>query len=199
MTGENNERSIDRRRTALVLYDIINAGLRPRDAATARAIEQSGLVPNILRLVAALRPHGVPVMWIVPRRRPDRLGLPDNVNDLGRGWAGLDVRESALIDEVVVAPDDQVISKPRRDPFIGSELDLQLRARGVDTILLGGYATNWGVESTARTAFDLGYDVVVLADCCTNADVELHRFAIEKILPRFARVTTSDDALRRLT
>ena len=190
--------ALEPRRTALVVYDLINAGLKPRDAAVARAIAESGLVPNTLRLVEALRPRGVPVMWIVPRRRPDRLGLPDNVTAVGRGWSGLDERESALIDEVSVAPEDQIVFKPRRDPFIGTELDLQLRARGVDTILLGGYATNWGVESTARTAFDLGYDVIVLSDCCTNAEVELHRFAIEKILPRFARVMSSQDALRLL-
>jgi nicotinamidase-related amidase len=189
--------SIERTRTAVVLYDIINAGIKPRDAAAAKAIKDSGLVANLVRLVAAVRPYRVPVMWIVPRRRPDRLGLPDNVTDLGRGWAGLDERESALIDEVVVQPEDQLVFKPRRDPFIGTDLDLHLRARGVDTILLGGYATNWGVESTARTAFDLGYDVIVLSDCCTNADVDLHRFAIEKILPRFARVMTADDALGR--
>jgi nicotinamidase-related amidase len=190
--------SIERARAAVVLYDIINAGIKPRDAAAAKAIQDSGLVANLVRVVAAVRPYGVPVMWIVPRRRPDRLGLPDNVTDLGRGWAGLDERESALIDEVVVQPEDQLVFKPRRDPFIGTDLDLHLRARGVDTILLGGYATNWGVESTARTAFDLGYDVIVLSDCCTNADVDLHRFAIEKILPRFARVMTADDVLDRI-
>jgi nicotinamidase-related amidase len=193
-----NDGAIQRSRTALVLYDIINAGIKPRDAAVAQAIQRSGLVANILRTVTALRPQRIPVMWIVPRRRPDRLGLPDNVTSLGRGWAGLDERESALIDEVVVQPEDQIIFKPRRDPFIGTDLDLHLRARGVDTILLSGYATNWGVESTARTAFDLGYDVIVLSDCCTNADVELHRLAIEKIFPRFARVMTSDDALGKL-
>ena len=92
MTGST---TIDRSRVAIVLYDIINAGIKPRDEAVARAIRESGLVVNLSRVVAAARERSVPIMWIVPRRRPDRLGLPDNVTAAGRGWAGLDEREQS--------------------------------------------------------------------------------------------------------
>ena len=81
---------------------------------------------------------------------------------------------------------------------MGTDLDLRLRARSVRTILLGGYSTEIGVESCARTAHDLGYDVVVLSDCCLSVPADLHEFALTRVLPRFARVMSSIEALRLL-
>lgn len=156
---------------AVVLYDLHNLSLKNRDdPAQAKAIQESGLIPNLVRLVAGIRPHRIPIMWIHVKRRTE--DLPDNIADVG-GWQILSEWERALIDEMVVAPEDQAIHKLRRDAFIGTDLDLHLRARKVNTILLGGYATNWGVESTARTADDLGYNVIVLSDCCYNVRADL--------------------------
>jgi len=73
-----------------------------------------------------------------------------------------------------------------------------LRARKINTILFGGYSTNVGVESGVRTARDLGYDVVVISDCCYNVNRELHDWSLSKIMPIFARVLTSDQILRLL-
>ena len=73
-------------------------------------------------------------------------------------------------------------------------IDYQLRARKIDTILLGGYATNFGVENCARTARDLGYNVVLLSDCCFNVDRELHEWSLTRIMPFFTRVMTSEQA-----
>jgi len=69
---------------------------------------------------------------------------------------------------------------------------------GGDTILLGGMSTNIGVESCARTAKDLNYNVVVLRDCCLNVDLEDHEWTLKRILPTFARVMTSTEALSLL-
>jgi nicotinamidase-related amidase len=199
----STEARIDPRSTALVLNDMINSGLRKRDDdAYNLKIEQSGLIANTARLVAETRARGIPVIWIRVGRRPDRADVVDNLVDAeGFAWhrpnrpvvAGS--YEAANVDELPVEPEDQVVLKPRIDPFIGTDLDLQLRARRVDTILLGGYSTNAGVESCARTAHDLGYNVVTVSDCCWNAASDLHEFAIQRILPRFSRVMTADAAL----
>ena len=85
--------------------------------------------------------------------------------------------------------------KVRFDAFVGTNLDLLLRGNKIDTILLGGVATNFGVESTARTARELNYNVVVLTDCCLNVAQEQHEFTVKHILPRFARIMTSEQAL----
>jgi nicotinamidase-related amidase len=197
---------IDPRRTAVVLNDMINANLRkPNDEAYNRRVADSGFVANVARLVAEARRRAITIIWIRVERRADRADVVDNLTDTeGFAWHRPNppvVRgsfESENIDELPVQPEDQVVLKPRLDPFIGTDLDLQLRARGVDTVLLGGYSTNIGVESCARTAHDLGYSVILLADCCWNMAVELHEFSIKNIMPRFARVMTSDAALERI-
>jgi nicotinamidase-related amidase len=77
--------------------------------------------------------------------------------------------------------------------FHGTELDLQLRRRGITTVVLGGIATNFGVESTARHAWEHDYAVVIAEDTCTSRSAELHTVAVEAIFPRIARVAQSGD------
>jgi len=89
-------------------------------------------------------------------------------------------------------PSDLVITKHQWGAFYGTGLDLQLRRRGIRTIVLGGIATNIGVESTARSAHEHGYELVVAEDLCSGASAEMHAFAFGHILPRLARITTSE-------
>jgi nicotinamidase-related amidase len=191
---------------AVVLNDLINANLRKRDDAAHNArIADSGFVANTLRLVAALRAFHVPVFWVRVARRADRVDVPNNLVDLPGAWHSSTPPivegsyEAALLDEVVVAPEDQVVVKSRIDPFVGTDLDLQLRTRAIQTVALGGYATNVGVEACARTAHDLGYNVVVLSDCCWNIVTEAHEASLKFNIPRFARVMVSGELLSRLS
>jgi nicotinamidase-related amidase len=71
-------------------------------------------------------------------------------------------------------------------------LDLQLRRRGINCIVLGGIATNFGVESTARSAAEHGYELVISEDLCSSSSADMHAFSFTHILPRLARVTQSD-------
>jgi nicotinamidase-related amidase len=91
-----------------------------------------------------------------------------------------------------------VIKKRQWGAFHGTELDLQLRRRGVKTIVLAGIATNFGVESTARAAWEHAYDVVIAEDACTTVTAEMHTFSMEKIFPRIARVRSTADVLAAL-
>jgi len=79
--------------------------------------------------------------------------------------------------------------------FTGTDLDLQLRRRGVKTVVIAGIATNFGVESTARSAWELSYDVVIVEDASTSRSAELHAFAVQHILPQIARVVASEDVM----
>jgi nicotinamidase-related amidase len=87
---------------------------------------------------------------------------------------------------------DLVITKRQWGAFYGTELDLQLRRRGMRRIVLGGIATNIGVESTARSAAEHGYELVIPEDLCSSTSAEMHAFSVKYILPRLARITTSD-------
>jgi nicotinamidase-related amidase len=83
---------------------------------------------------------------------------------------------------------DLLITKSHWSAFINTELDAKLRARGIRTVLIGGVATNYGVESTVRDGVGLGYDFVMLEDAMSSLSNELHRFSIENIFPALGRV-----------
>ena len=87
---------------------------------------------------------------------------------------------------------DIVITKRQWGAFYGTDLDLQLRRRGVNAIVLCGIATNFGVESTARSGAELRFDVVLLEDVMTSMTADAHRFAVQMIFPRLGRVRTAD-------
>jgi len=89
-------------------------------------------------------------------------------------------------------PSDVVITKRHWGGFYGTELDLQLRRREIRAIVLGGIVTNMGVESTARSAAEHGYELVVAEDLCSALDADMHAFSFRHILPHLARVTSSE-------
>ena len=91
---------------------------------------------------------------------------------------------------------DLTVTKARVSAFAGSDLDLLLRAQGVDTVVLFGIATSGVVLSTALQAADLDYRVVILKDCCADLDADVHACLIEKILPRQAAVLSSSEFLQ---
>lgn len=93
---------------------------------------------------------------------------------------------------------DILITKRHWGAFAGTELEQILRRRGVDTVVLGGVATNIGVESTARQGTGLGFAFVIVEDACSAREAEGHRFAVEKIFPRLARVRKTDEVIAAL-
>lgn len=86
---------------------------------------------------------------------------------------------------------DLLITKRQWGAFHGTPLDQQLRRRGVTTIVLAGIATNFGVESTARSAIEQGYAVVFAEDAMTTMSAEMHAFATEKVFPVIGRVASA--------
>ncbi len=90
-------------------------------------------------------------------------------------------------------PGDLCVTKRQWGAFYGTELDLQLRRRGIQTIVLGGISTNIGVESTARTAYEHGYALVLVEDACSGQSAEMHDFAFKNIFPRISRVVKAAD------
>ncbi len=90
-------------------------------------------------------------------------------------------------------PGDLLITKRQWSAFHGTELDLQLRRRGIRTIVLGGVSTQIGVESTARQAYEHGYEQLIVKDVTTSSVPEGHDMSMKHILPRLARVVQSGD------
>jgi nicotinamidase-related amidase len=100
----------------------------------------------------------------------------------------------------LMQPGDLLITKRQWSAFYGTELDLQLRRRGIRSIVLGGVSTQIGVESTARQAYEHGYELLIVKDATTSSDAEGHAMSMKHVLPRIARLVRSDDIkLKRST
>ena len=90
-----------------------------------------------------------------------------------------------------------VVTKRHWGAFYGTDLEQQLLRRGIQTIILGGVATNFGVESTARAAFDRGYKIIFAEDAMSSISAEAHNFSVSTLFPRIGRVRTVDQILER--
>jgi nicotinamidase-related amidase len=177
---------LDARSTALVLIDLQRGVLAMPVAPHAAAT----VYDRSMQLAQRFRTAGSPVVMVrvsfskdfADALRPE-VYQPPNYGALPANWD--EFPES-------LSPSDIVITKRQWGAFHGTELDLQLRRRGVRRIVLGGIATNIGVESTARSAYEHGYELVVAEDLCSSTSAEMHAFCIRHIMPRIARVTDSN-------
>ena len=182
-------------RTALVVIDLqrgtvaMPTGPHPasdvvtRAAALADALRAAGGTVVLVRVTPsedgrdALRPRtDMPAQH--PGPRP-----PD--------WA-------EIVPELGPEPGDLVITKRQWGAFYGTELDLQLRRRGIDTILLAGISTNVGVESTARDAFERGYEQVFVEDAMTARSPDDHTHTLQTVFARIGRVRSTAEVLAAL-
>ena len=100
---------------------------------------------------------------------------------------------SEFVPELNIQPSDFLITKHRWGAFYGTELDLQLRRRRVETIKLCGIATNFGVESTARFAFEFGFNQIFVLDAMAARSKEDHEYPIKYIFPRLGLVRSTDE------
>ena len=184
-----------RERAALLIWDM-EYGIGPN------AFNYQEILPNLQSLSAAARRAGVPVFYSVQQ------GF-----DLAKEEAGVWVRirmkrakasdpnqllnqkenphDSEIVEALAPQPQDSVFHKRRPDGFCGTDFDLMLRSKGVKTIVIGGVATEGGVEGTARSARNLGYDVVVLKDGVGSRNRELHDMALKLMEQTFFDVATT--------
>ncbi|MFC4121735.1 cysteine hydrolase family protein [Nonomuraea zeae] len=156
-----------------------------------------GYLPRLRKAVEAARAGGVPVIYVVVGFRP---GYPEisarnkMFGPLAGAPADAGSGEATRIHpDVAPEPGDVVVTKRRVSAFAGSDLDVVLRAGGIDHLVLTGIATSGVVLSTLRQAADLDFGLTVLADACLDADPEVHRVLVEKVFPQQAEVTTVDD------
>jgi nicotinamidase-related amidase len=186
--------SLDPRKTALVLIDV-QKGILSRPLAPHGA-EQ--IVQNTAALGRSFNEAGAAVVLVnVAFLGADRLSQ-DVDEPMAVPPGGLPADWAEFAPEIGALRADLIVTKRQWGAFYGTELDLQLRRRGITTIVLGGIATNFGVESTAREAWQHNYSVVVAEDASTSMGVGLHEFSIEKILPRIARVRKSAEVIAGL-
>lgn len=160
------------------------------------------VIRNTASLISHARAAGVPVIYVSVGFRK---GYPEvsknnkifsSIKENGIFLA--DNESTAIQADVAPAENDAVIVKRRVGAFSFTELDMILRAQGIETLILTGVTTSGVVLSTVGQAFDLDYRLVVVSDCCADPDHDTHLFLLEKILPQHAFVTRSSEVSEAL-
>ncbi len=151
------------------------------------------IISRSAQLARAFRERGLPVVLVhVTAAAPGRTEAGIRNFPRPADWA-------ELVPELDQHPSDYVVTKQRWGAFIGTPLDDYLRQRGVTQVLIAGISTSAGVESTARSAFDLGYNVVLVVDAMTDRDPDSHSRSVEKIFPRLGETDTTANVLKLLS
>jgi nicotinamidase-related amidase len=182
-------------RTALVVIDL-QYGIVGRTPAPHAAPD---VVVRAAAVARALRQAGGTVVWVRVTPSPDNkdaLMPPTDAPAVTPGERPANWAE--LVAELDRQPGDLLITKRQWGAFYGTELDLQLRRRGVNTIILCGISTNIGVESTARDAFERGYHQVFVEDATAARTTEEHEFTMRIDFPRMGRVRSTAEVLAAL-
>ncbi len=152
----------------------------------------SEIIGRAAQLARAFRERGLPVVLVnVTGTAPGRIDAKRPSFALSPDWA-------ELVPELEQRPGDHLVSKQRWGAFIGKSLDDYLRQRGVTQVFLTGVSTSAGVESTARSAYDYGYNVALVMDAMTDRNADAHRHSVEQIFPRLGETDTTANVLKML-
>lgn len=188
---------IDKSKTALVVIDLQKGiAAMPTQPHAAEKV-----IANAAKLANAFRQNQMPVFLVHVQPSPDGKDRLNPAVDGENPWAkrkmGPDF--SKFVQELGPKEGDFIITKKNWGAFYGTDLDLQLRRRKIDTIVLCGIATNFGVESTARFAYEFGYNQIFVEDACSSLSPDAHDFVIKNIFPRMGKIRSTEDVLSALS
>lgn len=195
-------------KTALIIFDALNGYLHPQDTSKVSFLAERNIIPNMQRLLAGARKVGMAAFYPGGAHSDDGsdtvLRLTDTDMDLNAGGGAENPikalffkgsKEAEIALEVAPAAGDVLIPKRRWNSFHQTDLDLQFRVRGIETIIICGGSTDVGIASTVFAARDLDYGIVVLKDCCYSARGNNNEFFMERVFPRMGRVMTVDQTI----
>ena len=194
---------IDAPRAALIVYDACRRALEPRDLARHAAMRP--VLEAWVRLIGACRERRMPIIYTTPVSRadgadvvllPTDLSVETGVPPLTNCVEG--TPEAGFPDEIAPRPEDYVFLKRRPSAFHGTGVAELLRMLGKDVLVIGGGATNRGVETSVREAFSMDLDTVVVRECCWGGDAAAHAYSLNTSLKMYARVRTLAQTLTML-
>lgn len=184
--------SLDPKSTALVLIDL-QKGITHYSTAPYSGPE---VIANAVRMAERFRAAGATVVLVrvaFAADGSDRLQTPTDAQFTGAPAAA---DWSDIVPDVGPKPGDIVVTKRQWGAFYGTDLELHLRRRAIKTIVIGGISTNFGVESTARDAWERAFAMVFAEDAMAAMSAEAHSFAVTNIFPRLGLVRSTNDVLK---
>jgi nicotinamidase-related amidase len=180
-------------KTALVVIDL-QKGL----AALPTVHPFAGVVQNTVKLADAFRKRALPVVLVTVSFAPDASDRPRGRTDAPPRALGNNPDATELVPELAGHASDLRIVKHQWNAFYDTGLDLQLRRRGVTSVLMAGVATSIGVDTTARAAYERNYNVGFATDAMTDIDIAGHDHAIGRIFPRMGESDVTASWLKLL-
>jgi len=190
----SSELKINIQKTAIVVIDlqkgIVSMPAEPNPAGV--------VIANAAKLISAFRKNNMPVFLVHVTPSPDMKDALRPISESSFQRSGFDPGWSEFVPELNIQPGDFLITKHQWGAFYGTELELQLRRRGIDTIILCGIATNFGVESTARYAYELGYNQIFVEDAMAARSKEEHAYPVKYIFPRLGLIRNTEEVLKGL-
>ncbi len=194
--------TLEPKKSAVILIDMINAVVNGSGPPYNTPPEREPVVRSFQKLLAHCRSVGTPLIFITTHRRPDNADAPKTISDAGGGGGGAPMLAGTpateFIDELRPQSEDYIVVKSRFSAFYGTNLDGILRALGTETILVGGISTQRSVEGTARDAKNRDIQCVVVSDCCTAGELDVHKMTVNHVLPLLVRVRTTDEVIAAL-
>jgi maleamate amidohydrolase len=194
---------IDTSHAALIVYDACRRALTPADPARRAATRP--VLDAWVALIAACRTRAMPIIYTTPVSRadgadvvllPTDLSVETGVPSLTNCVEG--TPDAAFPDEIAPRPGDYVYLKRRPSAFYGTGATELLRLLRRATLVIGGGATNRGVETSVREAFSMDLDTVVVRECCWGSDAAAHAYSLDKSMKMYARVRTLQQTLAML-
>ena len=194
----------DFRATGLLVFDMLEAYREP--------IEAAGSIGPTKRLTDACRSVGIPIFYARADHRADGADFARTVADTDNYFRPRDPTTLyrtvpphasgspglSVLAEIAPQPGDYDVPKDRRSAFHGTHLELSLRSRDIDTILLVGGSVHVGIAATAYDARNMDFQITVVPECCHGFE-EQRAFFMEKVFPRMCNVRTLDDVIMGLT
>ncbi|HEX9445999.1 MAG TPA: isochorismatase family cysteine hydrolase [Candidatus Binatia bacterium] len=196
------EERCDPRWSALLVVDVQNDFASPKGAAAERGEDMTdslAMVPRLVRLIDAARAVGLTNIYIqtIHGEWTDtpswmyRASQQKKLNSCREGTWGAEFFEG-----IRPLPSERIVNKHRYSAFINTDLNTVLRAKGIESVLVTGIATNVCVETTARDAYMFDYYVTLIGDCAAAYDRKSHEGTLENIRRHFGLVADSDEIIR---
>jgi maleamate amidohydrolase len=200
MTGPEH---LDPHRTALIAYDVCRRALSPADPA--RSAVMRPVLDAWVRMIAVARAAAMPVIYTTPVSRsdgadvvmlPTDLSVETGIPPLTNAVEG--TADAGFPDEIAPRPEDYVFLKRRPSAFHGTGVAELLHMLRRDVIIIGGGATNRGVETSVRECFNLDIASIVVRECCWSGDAEAHAYSLNKAMKMYARIRTLEQVATML-
>jgi ureidoacrylate peracid hydrolase len=202
------KRELSAQTTGLILFDTLHGYLHPQDQKKVAFLAERNILPNLQRLLAGARSVGMTTFYPSGAHAPDGSDTVERLTDTDMDLApggGADKpikprfhkgsKDAEIAAELSPLDSDVIVPKQRWNSFHQTNLELQCRARGIDTIVIAGGSTDVGIASTVFAARDMDYGIVVVRDGCYSARGNNNEFFMERVFPRMGRVMSVDETV----